>query len=93
MAIEEKAASGTHKGAYLSDVKVRQIAGRTVAVATYRTPEPFTPAEVGVLEPKLPLMAGTSSLELRIRSIPVTISCKSGDLFSSDDLAAYGQSK
>jgi len=87
------AASATHKGAYLSDVKVRKIDGRTVAVATYRTPEPFTPEEVGVLEPKLPPMPGTSSLELRIRSIPVTVSSKSGYLFSSDDLAGYGESK
>ena len=40
-----------------------------------------------------PPLSGTRSLDLRIRSIPVTVSSKSGYLFSSDDLAGYGQSK
>lgn len=58
-------------------------------VADYRTPEPFTPKEVSALEPQLPLMRGASSLDLRIRSIPVTVASKAGYLSSSEDLTDY----
>lgn len=86
-------AAATHKGAYLTEVRFQRDSGRTVAVAVYRTPAPFTPGEVGALEPRLPLMPGASSLELRIRSIPVTVSSKAGYLFSSEDLPEYDRSK
>ncbi len=38
---------------------------------------------VAALEAKVPLMQGTHSLELRIRSIPVSVASKAGYLFSS----------
>jgi uncharacterized hydrophobic protein (TIGR00271 family) len=86
-------ASAAHKGAYLSDVRFQRDSGRTVIVAVYRTPAPFTPEEVGALEPKLPQMPGASGLELRIRSVPVTVASKTGYLFSSDDLQEFGRSQ
>ena len=73
-----------HSGAYLTDVRVQKVAGRALVVAVYRTPTPFTPQEVGALEPKLPLMPGANGLELRIRSVPVTIASRAGYVFSSD---------
>jgi uncharacterized hydrophobic protein (TIGR00271 family) len=73
-----------HVGAYLTDVRVQKVSDRAVVVAVYRTPTPFTPEEVRVLEPKLPLMPGTSHVELRIRSVPVTIASRAGYVFSSD---------
>jgi hypothetical protein len=82
-------AATTHKGAYLAEVRFRRDSGRMVVVAILRTPVPFTPEEVGALEPRLPLKPGTSSLELRIRSVPVTVSSKAGYLYSSEDLAEY----
>jgi uncharacterized hydrophobic protein (TIGR00271 family) len=84
-----KAAATTHEGGYLTDVRFQRHAGRMVVVAAYRAPTPFTPAEVSALEPKLPLMAGAGSLELLIRSIPVTVSSKTGYLFSSEDLTEH----
>lgn len=83
-------AAATHKGAYLADVRFQKVAGRTLVVALYRTPGPFTPEEVGALESRLPTMPGTSSLELRIRSIPVVVTSKNGYLFSTEDLTEYG---
>ena len=82
-------AAATHKGAYLAEVRFRRDSGRMVVVAVFRTPVPFTPEEVGALEPRLPLKPGTSGLELRIRSIPVTVASKAGYLYSSEDLAKY----
>jgi uncharacterized hydrophobic protein (TIGR00271 family) len=84
-------ASATHKGAYLTEVRFQRGSGRMVVVAVYRTPVPFTPEEVGALEPRLPLMPGASSLELRIRSIPVAVASRAGYLFSSEDLTEYGR--
>jgi uncharacterized hydrophobic protein (TIGR00271 family) len=86
-------AAATHKGAYLTEVRFRRDSGRMVVVAVYRTPVPFTPEEVGALEPKLPLTPGTGRVELRIRSIPVTVSSRVGYLFSSEDLTEYGRSQ
>ena len=83
------AVPATHKGAYLADVRLQRNAGRTLVVAVYRTPAPFTPEEVGALERRLPLMPGASSLELRVRSIPVTVASRGGYLFSSEDLTEY----
>lgn len=78
-------AAKSHQGAYLVDVRVQEQSKRTVVVAVFRTPSSFTPEEVGALEPQLPLRPGTSSLELRIRSIPISVAAKSGYLFSSED--------
>lgn len=80
-----KTAAKSHSGANFVEVRFREEGKRTVVVAVYRTPSPFTPGEVGVLEPQLPLRPGTSNLELRIRSIPISVASKSGYLFSSED--------
>lgn len=82
-------AAVTHKGAYLTDMRLRRDSGRVILVAVYHTPAPFTPAEVGALESRLPPMQGAKGLELRIRSVPVTVSSKAGYLFSSEDLSDY----
>jgi len=82
-------AAATHKGAYLAEFRLQRDSRRTVVVAVYRTPAPFTPEEVGALEPKLPAMPGTGRVGLRIRSIPVTVASKAGYLFSSQDLDEY----
>jgi uncharacterized hydrophobic protein (TIGR00271 family) len=84
-----RAEAAAHKGAYLAEVRFQQIGRRNLVVAVYRTPEPFTPEEIGVIEPKLPLRPGDQSLELRIRSIPVTVASKGGYLYSSEDLTEY----
>jgi uncharacterized hydrophobic protein (TIGR00271 family) len=86
-------AAASHKGAYLSEVRFRRDSGRAVVMAVYRTPAPFTPEEVGALEPRLPLMPGSSSLELQIRSIPVTIASKAGYLFPSEHPNEYDRSQ
>jgi uncharacterized hydrophobic protein (TIGR00271 family) len=77
-------AASSHVGAYLTDARVEKVSGRALVVAVYRTPTPFTPEEVGALEPQLPLMPGTTGLELRIRSVPITIASKAGYVFLSD---------
>lgn len=82
-------AASTHEGAYLTEVRFRREAGHLFVVADYRTPVPFTPKEVVDLQPRLPLMRGASSLDLRIRSIPVIVASKGGYLFSSEDLSDY----
>jgi uncharacterized hydrophobic protein (TIGR00271 family) len=84
-----RAEAVAHKGAYLADVRFQRESGRSLVVAVYRTPEPFAPREVSAIEPKLPLRPGEQSLELRIRSIPVTVASKSGYLYSSEDSAEY----
>jgi hypothetical protein len=63
---------------------VQKIGNRALVTAVYRTPTPFTPDEVGTIEPSIPAMPGTSSLELRIRSVPVTVASRAGYIFSSD---------
>jgi len=86
-------AAATHKGAHLVELRLQRDSGRTVVVVIYRTPAPFTPEEVGALQPKLPPMPGTSRVELRIRSIPVTVASKAGYVFSSEDLDEYDRPK
>lgn len=87
-------AAATHKGAYLAKVRFQQHSGRPVVVAISRTPAPFTPEEVGVLEPRLPLMRGASSgPELRIRSILVAVASKAGHLFSCEGMNDNGPSQ
>jgi len=76
-------ASTTHKGAYLTEVRFQQALGTDVVIAVYRTPSPFSPEEVASLEPKLPLRSGTTNLELRIRSVPITVASKQGFLYSN----------
>jgi len=78
------AATTAHAGAYLADVRVQKSGDRALVVAVYRTPTPFTPADVAALESKIPKMPGTIELELRIRSVPVTVASRSGYVFSSD---------
>jgi uncharacterized membrane protein len=77
-------AATNHNGAYLTDLRVQKIGNRALVTAVYRTPTPFTPDEVGTIEPSIPAMPGTSSLELRIRSVPVTVASRAGYIFSSD---------
>jgi uncharacterized hydrophobic protein (TIGR00271 family) len=78
------AAATNHKGAYLTDLRVQKVDDRALVVAVYRTPTPFTPEEVGVIEPNIPAMAGTNGLELRIRSVPVIVASRAGYIFTSD---------
>jgi uncharacterized hydrophobic protein (TIGR00271 family) len=82
-----KIAVKSHDGANLVEVRFQEVGKRTIVVAVYRTPSPFTPYEVGVLEPLLPRRTGTSNLELRIRSIPISVASKSGYLFSGADMS------
>jgi uncharacterized hydrophobic protein (TIGR00271 family) len=82
-------AASTHEGAYLVEARFQREAGHLFVVADYRTPVPFTPEEVAALQPRLPLMRGANSLDLRIRSIPVIVASKAGYLFSSEDLSDY----
>jgi uncharacterized hydrophobic protein (TIGR00271 family) len=77
-----RAEGAEHKGAYLADVRFQ----RDIVIAVYRSPEVFTPAEVGLIETKLPVRPGQGRVELRVRSIPVTVASKSGYLYSSDDI-------
>jgi uncharacterized hydrophobic protein (TIGR00271 family) len=78
-------AAKTHNGANLVELRFQEEGKRTIVVAVYRTPSPFTPEEVGVLEPQLPRRPG-ANLELRIRSVPISVASKSGYLFSREDL-------
>jgi uncharacterized membrane protein len=82
-----RAEGAQHKGAYLAEVRFQ----RNLVVAVFRTPEAFTPPEVGAIETKLPIRPGESGMELRVRSIPVTIASKSGYLYSSDDVPELQQ--
>jgi uncharacterized hydrophobic protein (TIGR00271 family) len=79
-----RAAVATHDGSYLADVRFRRDAQRTIVTAVYRTPAPFTPAEVGTIERTLPRRNGSPALELRIRSVPVTVASKDGYLYGDD---------
>ena len=81
-----KTASTTQQGAYLADVRFRREAGRAIVTAVYRTPVPFAPNQVGLIERILPRTRDDVSLELRIRSVPVTVASKDGYLYSSSDL-------
>jgi uncharacterized membrane protein len=73
-----------HGGAYLTDVRVQKMPDRALVVAVYRTPAPFTPPEVGALEAQLPRLPGANGVELRVRSVPVTVASSKGYIFSSD---------
>ena len=79
-------AARSHSGAYLVEVRIQEESKQTVVVAVYRTPSPFTPEEVAALEPQLPRRPGAGALELRIRSVPISVASKSGYLFHSEDL-------
>lgn len=83
-------AAGTHSGAYLADVRFRRESGRTLVVAVYHTPVPFTPEDVGALEARLPAMRGASGVDLRVRSSPVIVASRSGFLYSSEDPSGFG---
>jgi uncharacterized membrane protein len=75
--------AATHQGAYLADVRFRREVGRTVVTAVYRTPVPFAPEQVALIERGLPRADG--DLELRIRSIPITVASRQGYLYANDD--------
>jgi hypothetical protein len=77
------------KGVHLTEVRFQRDSGHTVVVAVYRTPVPFTPKDARAMEPRLPLRSGDRSLELRIRSIPVTVASKDGYLYSKEDLTEF----
>jgi len=79
-------AATNHAGAVLVDVSFEEKSKRTIVVAVFRTPSPFTPAEIAALEPKLPPRSGTNKLELVIRSVPVSVVSGNGYLFSDRDL-------
>ena len=86
-------ASRTHSGAYLTNVRFEQTAKTAIVVAVYRTPTPFTPEEVGSIEPRLPVPQGKTNLELRVRSVPVTIASKQGYQYPTEDLDDQGRSE
>jgi uncharacterized hydrophobic protein (TIGR00271 family) len=75
--------AATHQGAYLADVRFRREAGRMVVTAVYRTPVPFAPEQVALIEHGLPRRDG--DLELRIRSIPITVASRQGYLYATDE--------
>jgi uncharacterized hydrophobic protein (TIGR00271 family) len=85
-------ASITHKGAYLTDVRFQRSSGTAIVIAVYRTPSPFTPEGVGSLEPRLPRRPGTTKLELRIRSVPISVASRQGYLYSTEDSADHSRS-
>jgi len=84
-----RAAEVENKGAHLTEVRFQRDSGRAVVVAVYRTPVPFRPEDALAIEPRLPLRSGDRSLELRIRSIPVTVASKDGYLYSKEDLTEF----
>jgi hypothetical protein len=77
----------------VTDVRFDQTATTAIVVAVYRTPSPFTPEEVASLEPRLPIPHGTNNLELRVRSVPVTVASRHGYVDSPEDLTHKGQSE
>jgi uncharacterized hydrophobic protein (TIGR00271 family) len=79
-----KSETARHKGAYLEEVRFHHDLRSSLVVAVYRTPEPFTPEEVGAIEPKLPLRPGKDRLQLHIRSVPITVASKDGYFYSSE---------
>lgn len=84
-----RAAEVENKGAHLTEVRFQRDCGRAVVVAVYRTPAPFRPEDARAIEPRLPWRSGDRSLELRIRSVPVTVASKDGYLYSNEDLIEF----
>jgi uncharacterized hydrophobic protein (TIGR00271 family) len=82
-ALQVEAAS--HQGVYLADVRFRRETGQVVVIAVYRTPIAFTPEQVAKIERTLPRAGGDTNVELRIRSIPITVASRQGYLYSTDD--------
>jgi uncharacterized hydrophobic protein (TIGR00271 family) len=72
-------------GAYLVDVRFRRESARLIVTAVYRTPVPFSPAQVAVLEQSLPRDDGRNRVELRVRSIPITVASSGGYLYNVED--------
>jgi uncharacterized hydrophobic protein (TIGR00271 family) len=75
---------GLHQGAYLADVRFRREIGRIIVTAVYRTPVPFVPEQVALIERTLSQVAADTNLELRIRSVPITVASRRGYLYSDD---------
>ncbi len=88
-----KKVSATQRGAYLADVRFRQVSATNVVVAVYRTSSPFPPQGVGSLECSLPLPPGKTKLELRIRPVPVTVTSKQRYLDSTENSTGDGRSE
>jgi uncharacterized hydrophobic protein (TIGR00271 family) len=81
-----RADAATHEGAYLADVRFAQDRDHFIVTAVYRTPVPFTPEQVRTMERALPRPSNArGELELRVRSIPVTVASRAGYLFAADD--------
>jgi uncharacterized hydrophobic protein (TIGR00271 family) len=78
-------ADQNHNGAHLAEVRFQKKGKITTVVAVYRTPSPFTPEEVRALEARLPHRPG-ATLELVVRSVPISVASKAGYLFSDEDL-------
>jgi uncharacterized hydrophobic protein (TIGR00271 family) len=82
-----RAQAAAHEGAYLADARFARDGDRLIVTAVYRTPEPFTPEQVRTMERAIPRPSNArGGLELRVRSIPVTVASKDGYLFAADDL-------
>jgi uncharacterized hydrophobic protein (TIGR00271 family) len=73
-----------HPGAFLADVRFRREGARTIVTAVYRTPVAFTPQDVDTMQLVLPRKP-KFDLELRVRSIPITVASKDGYRYPADD--------
>jgi uncharacterized hydrophobic protein (TIGR00271 family) len=86
---ELQSRASMHEGAYLADVRFRREAAHLIVTAVYRTPVAFVPEQVAAIERALPGPPGGVSVELRIRSIPITVASKDGYLYANDDAYAW----
>lgn len=79
-------------GAHLYEFRIGRDkqAGPTMIRATIGSPTGFSPAEVGVLESKLPLPPDHSALELRVRHVHITVMTRNGPLYDAN-MAKLGE--
>jgi len=82
-ALRREAAS--HQGAYLADLRLDPGRDRLLVTAVFRAPAAFAPEEVRQMERALPRpTSGPGELELRVRSIPVTVASRDGYLYATE---------
>jgi uncharacterized membrane protein len=80
--------AAAHQGAFLADVRLDRGPDRLLVTAVFRTPALFTPEEVRTMERALPRPSnGPGELELRVRSIPVTVASRDGYLYAPEHFA------
>ena len=77
--------SASHQGAYLADLRLDRGRDRLLVTAVFRAPAAFTPEQVRQIELALPRpTSGPGELELRIRTIPVTVASRDGYLYATE---------